>query len=234
MGKWLGSIGKVMKKVSPVFDLSNIMMYLLRKSQVIMGIIEPFLDILGAIIDVLLMPLVPILVPLLRVLAAAIPGIQAFAKVIEGFLKPIADVLTLVANYVAEGAALIKNWLGGGGAEKAKNVGKSMFENATPLGMGIKGIKDLVGFIKTGKINERKQSGIAYVPQTMTAELHRGESVLNARETQRRESGNNGLNIMNPQFNVTAGGSTTLDARVFAQQLYQEFSKKLVTEARRV
>ena len=93
----------------------------------------------------------------------------------------------------------------------------------TTLRKGIGGFRSLTGLA----------SGTSYVPSNMTAELHRGESVLNARETQRRGT-SQGMNIMNPQFVVNAGGSTTLDAKAFAQQLYQEFSKKLVTEARRV
>ena len=90
---------------------------------------------------------------------------------------------------------------------------------------GIGGVKKLLGF----------QSGTKYVAQNMTAELHRGESVLTARETQQQRSSKNNpaLLVQNPQFTINAGGATAMDAKVFGSMMYKEFSKKLTDEARR-
>ena len=228
---WLAAIGKYLKKVSPVFDLSNIIVYLLRKSQVIMGILDPLLDVIGAVIDTLLMPLVPLLVPVIKMIAGSIPAIQVAMDVVTGFLSPIATVLNTVAKWVQEGAAIIKKWLGGGAGGAVKNIGKEIFMKATPIGMGISAVKSLWHGLFGNK--EPKQSGIAYVPHTMTAELHRGESVLNARETQKNAKGNPALIVQSPQFIINAGGTTTMDAKVFGQQLYREFTRKLTEEARR-
>ena len=56
--------------------------------------------------------------------------------------------------------------------------------------------------------------------------------VLTAREN-KSGAGSSGISINNPQFTINAGGSTTMDAKAFAQQLYREFTKKLTEETRR-
>jgi len=233
MAKWMASIGKTMKKINPVFDTSSIIIYLIRKSAVIWGLVEPLIDILAAIIDTLLMPLVPLLAPVLRIIASSIPAIQMVMTVITGILEPISGTLDWLADIVQDGAAIIKGW-------------KISPESFNPLndksiwaGMSnavSSSLSSVLGSIPGigGLFAAPKASGIAYVPQTMTAELHRGETVLTARETQQRNAAGGGVNIMNPQFVVNAGGSTTMDAKVFAQQLYAEFSKKLTSETRRV
>jgi len=229
MAKWMASIGKGLKKVNPVFDVSNIIVNLLRKSQVIMAIVEPFIDILAAIIDTLLMPLVPLLAPVLRIIASSIPAIQMVMTVITGILEPISGALDWLADIVQEGAAIIKGAIPDAGKFNPVNsdsIWSEMVQGVT------QSLNSMIGDITPFA------SGIPFVPQTMTAELHRGESVLTARETQQRNAtsggGGGGVNIMNPQFVVNAGGSNTLDAKVFADQLYREFSKKLTSETRRV
>lgn len=225
IGKHVGGLMKMMKKVNPVFDVSNIIVNLLRKSQVIMGILEPFIDILVAFIDTILAPFMPILVPIIKLLAGLLPEVQILVSWIQPFLEPVAKVLDTLAKWVTEGAKILKSL-----ADKfqlGSKVGKAIW-NATPLGMAGKavgGVKKLLGF----------QTGTKYVPQNMTAELHRGESVLTARETQQRNSAKNNpaLTVQNPQFTINAGGATAMDAKVFGAMMYREFSKKLTDEARR-
>jgi hypothetical protein len=227
MLKILNGIGKTMKKINPVFDVSNIIIYLIRKSAVIMGILDPVLDILGAVVDVILKSLFPVLVPVLKIMAASIPAIEVASKVIEGFLSPIAKALEWIAKLVQDGAAIIKKWTGGGGGETAKNIGVKVAKSSIVPLMAYEGIK-------TGwnKLSEHFPGGSRYIPTDMTAQLHRGESVLTARETQRNKAGG-GITIQNPQFSITAGGTSTMDAKAFANTLYKEFTKKLTDDARR-
>lgn len=228
MLKILTGIGKIMKKVNPVFDVSSIVIYLIRKSAVIMGILDPVLDILGAVVDVILKSLVPLLIPVLKIMASSIPAIEVASKVIEGFLSPIAKALDWVAKMIQEGAAIIKKWTGGGGAEKAKNIGATVAKYTLPPVMAYEGIKK--GW---NALSERFPGGSRYIPTDMTAQLHRGESVLTARETQRNKAGGGGITVQNPQFSITAGGTSTMDAKAFANTLYKEFTKKLTDDARR-
>jgi hypothetical protein len=226
IGKQVGGFMKMMKKVNPVFDVSNIIVSLLRKSQVIMAIIEPFIDILMAFVDTLLAQFVPLFVPILKILAGLLPEFQILVSWIQPFLEPITSTLDTLAKWVTEGAKILKSL-----ADKfqlGQKVGKFIGENLTGPGLikkGIGGVKSLLGF----------QSGTKYVPQNMTAELHRGESVLTARETQMRNSAKNNpaLTVQNPQFTINAGGATAMDAKVFGSMLYREFAKKLTDEARR-
>lgn len=226
IGKHVGGLMKMMKKVNPVFDVSNIIVNLLRKSQVIMGILEPFIDILVAFIDTILAPFMPILVPIIKLLAGLLPEVQILVSWIQPFLEPVAKVLDTLAKWVTEGAKILKSL-----ADKfqiGQKVGKFAGEWLTGPGLAKKavgGVKKLLGF----------QSGTKYVPQNMTAELHRGESVLTARETQQRNSAKNNpaLTVQNPQFTINAGGATAMDAKVFGAMMYKEFSKKLTDEARR-
>jgi len=143
---------------------------------------------------------------------------------IQPFFEPISKVLETLAKWVTEGAKLLK-----GLADKlglGAKVGKALW-NATPLGMAGKlvgGAKKMLGF----------QAGTKYVPQNMTAELHRGESVLTARETQKQKSKNNpALMVQNPQFTINAGAGTAMDTKVFGSMMYKEFTKKLTDDARR-
>ena len=228
MLKILNGIGKTLKKVNPVFDVSSIVIYLIRKSAVIMGILDPVLDILSAVVDVILKSLVPLLIPVLKIMASSIPAIEVASKVIEGFLSPIAKVLEWIAKQIQDGAAIIKKWTGGGGGEKAKNIGATVAKYTLPPVMAYEGIKK--GW---NALSEHFPGGSRYIPNDMTAQLHRGESVLTARETQKARSGTGGVSIQNPQFNITAGGTSTVDAKAFASVLYKEFSQKMVSEARR-
>ena len=226
IGKHLSGMMKMMKKVNPVFDVSNIVVNLLRKSQVLMAIIEPFFDIIMAFVDTLLAQFVPLIMPLLKILAGLLPEFQVLVSWIQPFFEPISKMLETLAKWVTEGAKIIKSI-----ADKF-NIGKKIGNvlNAPQRAVGsigkkvIGGIGGLLGFA----------SGTKYVPQNMTAELHRGESVLTARETQQQKSRNNpALMVQNPQFTINAGAGTAMDAKVFGSMMYKEFTKKLTDDARR-
>lgn len=233
MNKWLAGIGKVMKKISPVADLSGLIVYLLKKSAVLWSLIEAFLDIAGAFIDVILAPFVPIIVPVFKLLAAFIPLVQSFMKILQPTLDGIGALLEVIGILIKGVVDKVKGFF-----DKISSPGKSsvgLAQNVAKLGIPgglIQFFKDMKRpkYGGAGKPGEMYQSGIKYVPNNLVAQLHRGEQVLTAREAQRR---NSGMNIMNPQFNVTAGGSTTLDARVFARQLYKEFTTELARDSRR-
>ena len=225
IGKHLGGMMKMMKKVTPVFDVSNIIVSLLRKSQVIMGIIEPFFDIIMAFVDTLLAPLIPIFVPILKILAGLLPELQMIMSWIVPFFEPIVGLLETLAKWVTEGAKILKGLFDklGIGKKAAKFVGDWM----TGPGLAKKGVGAVKSLLHL-------QSGTKYVSQNMTAELHRGESVLTARETQHQRSKNNpALMVQNPQFTINAGAGTAMDAKVFGSMMYKEFTKKLTDDARR-
>jgi hypothetical protein len=229
INKLMASGMKMMKKMNPVFDTSNIIVNLLRKSSVIMAVLEPLMDIIMAYVDTFLATLMPIIAPILKLLAGLLPEFQILISWIQPFLEPIAKVLETLAKWVTEGAKILK-----GLADKfqlGSKVGKAMW-NSSPLGMGAKAVG---GIISGGKKLLGFQSGTSYVPHNMVAQLHKGESVLTARETQQRKTSgvNPALTIQNPSFTINAGGRDTMDAKVFASRLYKEFTKSLVDEARR-
>ena len=228
MEKWLSIVGKGMKKVAPVFDVSNIIVSIIKKSQGLMAFIEAFFDIVGAFIDILLAPLFPIIAPILRILASLLPVFQVFLTMTTPILLIVAKVLDTVAKWVQEGAVLLKDFI----SHPIKIVTDIIDPLSDQVNSTMNSILDPLSSLFGGG-KAKAQSGLSYVPHTMTAELHRGESVLTARETQLGNQGNSGITVQNPQFTINAGGSTTMDAKAFAQQLYLEFTKKLTEETRR-
>ena len=228
MEKWLSIVGKAMKKAVPVFDVSNIIVSIIKKSQVLMSLIEAFFDIVGGFIDILLAPLIPLLTPILRILASFLPIVQVLLEALNPILEPITDVLNKIAGWVSSIATFFKSTAPANMREDAIAAGKPGWLQ------GIAGFLDkmpMMGAVHRWEEN-RLQSGTSFVPHTMTAELHRGEAVLSAREN-KSGAGSSGISINNPQFTINAGGSTTMDAKAFAQQLYREFTKKLTEETRR-
>lgn len=240
IGKMVSAMGKVMKKVSPVADMAGLIVYLLKKSAVLWTLIETFLDVVGAFVDVFLANvLVPLLMPFLKLMVQYLPFYQGIMEIVGAIMGVIGQALDLIVSPIVNAAKTAADMLRGVGKGLdiidwlADRIGDLVdmvtqlagtTESVISSGSGI--LSSIGGFLGF-------QQGISYVPQTMTAELHRGESVLTAKETQERRNGGGGISVQNPQFTINAGGTSTVDAKVFGALLYREFSKKLTDEARR-